>query len=157
MQILSEYRRNPLTIIQLPILKHSVSPQLYYILSTIELLVNLHFIWGLSPAISTESTVVSSSHDCHQPDAPAPSPDTRAPDVRLSHSPPTMTFHKFEIEDSSRGTNIGNYFLATGLSRISFGTQVVDRESQLFRLPVEPKPTANPMADTLLVTGVSEG
>ena len=65
-----------------------------------------------------------------------------------------MTFPMFEIEDSGRGTNIGNYFLATGLSMISFGTQVVDRESQLFRLPVEPEPTANPMADAPLVTGV---
>jgi len=62
--------------------------------------------------------------------------------------------YKFEIEDSGRGTNIGNYFLASGLSMIAIGTQVVDRASQRFRLPVDPKPTANPVADAPLVIGV---
>lgn len=46
--------------------------------------------------------------------------------------------YKFWIEDSRRGTDIDNYFLASGVSMISFGTHVVDREYQLFRLPVEP-------------------
>ena len=52
------------------------------------------------------------------------------------------------------GAAVGDQGPRTGLSMISFGTQVVDRESQLFRLPVEPEPTANPMADAPLVTGV---
>jgi len=63
-------------------------------------------------------------------------------------------FYRSGIEDSRRGTNLGSYFLASGLSMIAFGTQVVNRESQLFRLPVEPEPSTNPVADEPLVTGV---
>ena len=49
----------------------SVSQQVYYnIVTKIELLAHFRGFEGLSPTFSTESTVVPSSHDRHEPDAP---------------------------------------------------------------------------------------